>query len=127
MGKDNQFCKENIPIKIILYGTPISTNVVYRRHGNIIYMSAEGKGLKQIYQMQAKAQYRKELIYKLLKIEIWLYFKDNRRRDWDNWHKLSMDSLTGIVWEDDSQIKDSHVKMFIDKNNPRIELTISKL
>ena len=33
-----------------------------------------------------------------LEVTICLYFKDNRRRDWDNWHKLSMDALQGIVF-----------------------------
>ena len=60
-----------------------------------------------------------------LSIVIELYFSDKRIRDWDNWHKLSMDALTGIVWEDDSQIKEVTIRIMpIDKISPRIEVII---
>jgi Holliday junction resolvase RusA-like endonuclease len=36
-------------------------------------------------------------------------FCTKRRSDWDNFHKLSCDALSGIVYEDDSQIKDAYV------------------
>jgi crossover junction endodeoxyribonuclease RusA len=90
-------------------------------------MSAEGRALKQSYQIQAKAQYNDGIIYKALRIEILLYFKDKRRRDWDNFHKLSMDALNGIVWADNNQIKEVFIKMLISKQNPRIELTIEPI
>jgi len=37
---------------------------------------------------------------------------------------LSMDALTGVVWEDDSQIQVAHVYKDFDKDNPRIEIEI---
>lgn len=88
-------------------------------------MSNEGRKMKEMYQLQAKTQYRSNsALTGALQVTIKLYFKDHRRRDWDNWHKLSMDALTGIVWNDDSQIKHATVEMFIDKGDPRIELEI---
>jgi Holliday junction resolvase RusA-like endonuclease len=37
-----------------------------------------------------------------------------------------MDAMTGIIWEDDSQIKTAHIYIRpIDKENPRIVLTIT--
>lgn len=42
-----------------------------------------------------------------------------------NYHKISMDALTGIVWEDNSQIGDAVVHGRHDKGNPRMEITIS--
>lgn len=41
---------------------------------------------------------------KRLMVQIRLFMPDKRRRDIDNYFKLLLDSLTGIVWEDDSQI-----------------------
>jgi len=38
-----------------------------------------------------------------------------------------MDALTGIVWEDDSQIVEALVKKRYDKENPRIEIVINTL
>jgi crossover junction endodeoxyribonuclease RusA len=56
-------------------------------------------------------------------VTIALYFGDKRRRDIDNWHKILLDSLTGIVWKDDSQIQEMRVTKNIGK--PRIELTVN--
>jgi Holliday junction resolvase RusA-like endonuclease len=109
---------------LTLTGNPVSTNSLYRRHGHFIYMCKQGKDLKESYQWQAKSQWKGNPTTKDVEIEVRLYFKDNRRRDWDNWHKILCDSLTGIVWEDDSQIKKASVEKFIDKKNPRIEINI---
>jgi len=37
-------------------------------------------------------------------VKIGFHFSDKRRRDVDDYFKLLLDSLTGIIWEDDSQI-----------------------
>lgn len=111
-------------MKIILLGNPISTNVIYRRHKSIIYLSKEGKDLKNSYQWEAKSQFKKKPITSELEISVSLYFKDKRRRDIDNWCKILLDSLTGIVWVDDSQIRKMTIKKLMDKNNPRIELEV---
>lgn len=88
-------------------------------------MRKEAKELKESYVKQANEQYWCELLTWDLSVTIELYFWDKRKRDWDNWHKLTMDALTGVVWEDDSQIKSAHIYIRgIDKENPRIEVTI---
>jgi Holliday junction resolvase RusA-like endonuclease len=38
-----------------------------------------------------------------------------------------MDALTGIVYEDDSQITEAYVVKDYDKENPRIEINIKQL
>jgi crossover junction endodeoxyribonuclease RusA len=114
-------------IQICLKGNPISTNSLYKRHGNFIYMTTEGKKLKEYYQLESQRQYKGKLLTEKLEVKIKLYFKDNRRRDWDNWHKLTMDSMTEIIFKDDSQIRKGSVEMFIDKSNPRVEIEINSL
>lgn len=109
---------------ITLSGNPISTNQIYRRHGHIIYMSKEGKRLKQSYQWEAKAQWRGPPLTDKVAVDIKLYFKNNLRRDIDNWNKILFDSLTGIVWVDDKQIEKMSIQKLIDKSCPRIEITI---
>jgi len=52
------------------------------------------------------------------------YFPDNRKRDMDTHLKALQDSMTGIVYEDDSQINEMHVFKCIDKENPRVEVSI---
>ncbi len=116
---------------ITLKGEPKSSQNMYKMtcRGKFatMYMSKEGKDLKESYQWQAKSQWRKKLIKCDLEIEITLYFGTKRKSDWDNFHKLSMDSLTGIVWEDDSQIQRAVVEKRYDKLNPRIEIEVFPL
>jgi Holliday junction resolvase RusA-like endonuclease len=94
----------------------------------VYYMSAEGKKLKASYQQQAREQYKGAVIKKdvLLSIKIFLVFPDRRTRDFDNYNKILCDSLTGIIWEDDSQVVEAHIlkSLVIEPENPRIEITI---
>lgn len=116
-------------IKITLKGNPKSTNNIYRAvcRGRFpsLYLSKEGKGLKEDYQWQIKQQYKDKPLKEELSIVIRTYHGTKRKSDWDNFHKLSMDSLTGIVYEDDSQIVKATVEKFYDKDNPRIEIELS--
>ena len=52
------------------------------------------------------------------------YFGTKRKADLDNFNKLSLDALTGIVWHDDSQISDLRLRRGYDKERPRIEVTL---
>lgn len=114
---------------IILEGEPRSTNNIYksvcRGKFSTRYMTHEGKDLKESYQWQAKSQWKLPIIKGDIELSIKLYFGTKRKCDWDNFHKLSMDALTGIVWEDDSQIQKATVEKFYSKENPRIEIIIN--
>lgn len=56
-----------------------------------------------------------------------LYFGAKRKADWDNFHKLSMDALTGIVYLDDSQVVKATVTKRYDKQRLRIEINHAML
>lgn len=115
-------------MEIILKGNPISSQNAYWQHGKIRYMKKWAKATKDSYILQARNQYKAPPLCDNLSVYIRLYFKDKRVRDWDNWHKVSMDSLTWIIYEDDSQIKLATIQiMEQDKENPRIELIIDKV
>lgn len=111
-------------IEITLLGNPKSSSHIYRFHSRGGYMTKEGKAIKEDYILQAKQQYKGKPLKGDLFIEIALYFGDKRKRDWDNYHKLSMDALNDIVWEDDVQIQKATVIKGYDKENPRIEIEI---
>jgi len=115
-------------MKIILEGSPISTSTIYHYHckfGHPVgYMTAKGKALKEDYQWQIKSQFHGKPLKELLKVNIDIYFGTKRKADWDNFHKLSMDALSGLVWEDDSQVKEAHVFVKYDKERPRLEIEI---
>ena len=113
---------------ITLTGKPISTNSLYRYRcqGNFprMYMTAKGKDLKEQYFYEAKSQWKKKPLEGDVTVNVILYFGDKRKHDIDNYNKLVLDSLTGIVYFDDEQIQELNVIKQYDKENPRIEITI---
>lgn len=113
-------------IKINLLGKQISTQHAYWQFKNRRYMKAEAKLLKASYLLQAMSQYNGEIITWDLYAIIELHFKDKRRRDWDNRHKLSMDAMEWVIFKDDSQIKKVFVTKELDKENPRITIYLSE-
>lgn len=118
-------------MKIILKGNPRSTNTIYATmcRGNFPnrYMTNEGKSLKESYQWQAKSQIKsKELLPGDIEIQVQLYFGNKRKNDIDNFNKILYDSLTGIVWVDDSQIVKVTTEKLYDKKDPRIEINIKE-
>ena len=116
---------------ITLNGNPVSTQTVYkmRSFGKFVsmYMSKRGKDIKLSYQQQASEQWVGKPLEGNVEIDIKLYFGTKRKSDWDNFHKLSMDALSGIVWVDDVQIQKAVVEKFYDKDFPRIEIKIKEL
>ena len=88
-------------------------------------MTRRGKDLKKLYQLEAKNQYKGKVICGDCYIEIALFFKDKRRRDIDNYNKLVLDALEGIVYEDDKQIQKLTITKEISVSDPRIEIEIN--
>lgn len=115
-------------INIILKGQPKSTQHCYkyacRGTHPTMYMSKECKALKEDYMWQAKSQWNKETLKGELSVIINLFFGTKRKVDWDNFHKLSMDALEGIVYDNDNQIRSVIVTKGYDKENPRITIGI---
>ena len=118
-------------ISITLKGEPISTGSIYKSvcRGKFasVYMTTPGKTLKESYQWQAKAQYQGHPIESPVSVVMELFMGTKRKCDIDNFNKICFDSLTGIVWNDDSQIQQLIIKKSYDKEMPRIELTIHSL
>lgn len=113
-------------MKVVLFGNPLSTQTIYRYTcmGKIprLYMTKEGKELKKYYQLEIRNQYQGEIITDDIEMIITLFFKDGRRRDIDNYNKLVLDALEGIVYQNDSQIQTLGIKKDISADNPRIEI-----
>jgi len=114
-------------MKITLFGNPLSTQSLYRYTcmGKFprLYMTKQGKDLKEQYQLEAKNGYKGKVISTDgIEMEITLFFKDKRKRDVDNYNKLVLDSLEGIVFEDDSQIKKLTINKELSAINPRVQI-----
>ena len=103
---------------------PPSTNHMYgRTRFGGVYKTARYNSTKQDYGWLCKAQTR-DFYTCPITLEITAFFGDKRRHDADNIVKVTQDSLTGILWEDDSQISDLIVRKRYSKENPRLELRV---
>jgi Holliday junction resolvase RusA-like endonuclease len=111
-------------IKLTITGNPISVNKLYRGRR---FLTDEGEAIKADYYYQAREQYRGKPLAKRLNLSLETYFGSKRIRDIDNIAKALIDSLKGLVWEDDSQIDELHIFRRYDKKNPRVEITIKEL
>lgn len=100
-------------MNIILSGEPKSTQHIYglacRGRFPQRYMTPAGKTLKEQYQWEAKAQWKRKPLEGDIEVSITLYFGTKRKADLDNFNKLSLDALTDIAYEDDSQIAALHL------------------
>lgn len=62
-----------------------------------------------------------------LRLHALCYFPDRRKRDSGNYRKLCTDALSGIAYTDDSQlISETWERAAIDRENPRIEITLEE-
>jgi crossover junction endodeoxyribonuclease RusA len=96
----------------------------------ITYMPTYAADAKKSYQDLAKIQYSRQgglTLKNDLEIFVDVFFHDRTRRDLDNYFKVVIDSLTGIVWMDDVQIQKITGQKKFDKENPRIEIIIKVL
>lgn len=73
---------------------------------------------------RAKSQWNRPVTSKPLEVVIELYFGDRRIRDIDNYNKLILDALSGIVYKDDKQIQKLTITKYYDKEMPRAEVEI---
>ena len=90
-------------------------------------MTKQGKEMKEYYRSEAKKQYKGKVISEGCHMEITLFFKDRRARDVDNYNKLVLDALEGIVYEDDKQIQRLTVEKKLSLTDPRVEIIIQPL
>jgi Holliday junction resolvase RusA-like endonuclease len=60
-------------------------------------------------------------------VELDFFIGSKRRVDGDNLQKLVWDALTGIAWDDDSQIVEWQGHKHVDKTFPRTEILVWKV
>lgn len=117
-------------VSLTLTGEPKSTQTCYKYRcaGRFVqgYMDAKCKTLKKSYQKQIMTQYTGTPLKTPLKAVLALWHGTKRLSDIDNFNKLVLDSLTGLVYEDDSQIIELAIRKRYDKANPRVEIEITE-
>lgn len=83
---------------------------------------------KQGAEYQIKRQWKGSKLGGNLELRARCYFPDRRKRDSSNYTKMIEDAMSEIVYGDDSQLVKSTWELAgIDRENPRIEITITPL
>lgn len=104
---------------------PPSVNQLYKTNPRTgrVYLSKAGKDYKKAVKMAIK--WKDKPIDKPIKLKMYKYVPDRRKRDSDNLNKILWDSLTfsGLI-KDDSLIYDDRSIMSIDRKFPRVEIIL---
>lgn len=112
--------------KITLLGEPKSTQHIYKitcRPFPSLYMTPEGKAIKEDYAWQGKSQWgNKKPIDSPFGLTVNIYHKTKRKQDLDNFNKLWQDALNRICYTDDNLIHEMHLFKYHDPLSPRIEI-----
>ena len=114
--------KIELPLKAVSLNQAYPTNKMGRR-----YLCQEGKSFKEsvYYWIIGKCGYQPKEKDRF-EVFITFHFKDNRRRDIDDYFKLLLDVFTDAhYWLDDSQIISLWGRKFQGKEN-KIEIKIKK-
>lgn len=103
---------------------PPSANRYWRVAHNRIIVTNEAKAYKE------KVFYKLRHIFEPLRKDIAInvtVFRKYRRGDLDNFLKIMLDALEGIVYLNDSQIVEIHAFRDDDKDNPHVKVLAYEL
>ncbi len=89
----------------------------------------EYRQAKESAELSIKRQWRgRAILTAPLAVVARCYFPDRRKRDASNLSKMLGDAMSGIVYEDDSQVhRETYERSGIDRENPRVVITITPL
>jgi len=87
------------------------------------FLTKQAKEYKETVAWEVRAQYRGKPINTPVRLKIALWWPDKRRHDLDN-IKGFLDAMTGILYEDDSQIVELTITKAVDRENPRVVLEL---
>jgi crossover junction endodeoxyribonuclease RusA len=96
-----------------------------RKGGKGRYISAEGQAFKETVGLRC-AETGLEPMEGRVKLTIAVY-RPADRGDLDNYLKALLDGIKGYAYLDDKQVYVIHARKDMDRENPRVELTIEGL
>jgi len=102
---------------------PVSANRYWRNFRGRMVVSAEAKAYKEQVAWIARAA-GVEPATGNVAVTLRVY-RQAKRGDLDNSIKVSLDSLIGVAYADDSQIVRIVAERYDDKRNPRVEVEVT--
>lgn len=108
-----------------LYTKPVPLNQKFfiSRGRNIL--SSKYRDAKHALAQETRLKWIVEPHRGIVEMVVRFYFGDKRKRDVDAYVKILLDSMQGIVYEDDNQVHILHLFKHYDKDNPRTEVEIT--
>lgn len=98
-----------------------------RYDGHHYYTPEATRDWEESVAFQAGRQFRREPLKGDLGIEFVFFREDKRRVDIDNLEKAMLDGMSGVFFEDDSQVKVKKATLRYDEERPGVEVTIWEL
>jgi Holliday junction resolvase RusA-like endonuclease len=98
-------------------------NHYWKSSGHHRYISPEGRDFKRLLTTQAKRN-NFQLLEGDVEVRINWFKKGRERGDLDNILKVIMDSLNGIGYQDDSQVKSIIARMWEKTGNNGVEIQV---
>lgn len=96
---------------------PPSVNNYWKYTGRRVVTSPEAR----VYKQAIKLLVPQNLIKGRVALNISVY-RPAKRGDLDNYLKCLLDSLEGVLYENDSQVTEIHAFRYDDKDNPRVHV-----
>lgn len=109
---------------ITLYTKPIPVNQKFFIVKGRNILSKKYRDTKYALALETRSQAKFEPYRGNLAMNVMMYFGDNRKRDIDAYLKILLDSMEGIVYENDNQIVELHCFKEVDIKNPRTVIQI---
>lgn len=118
---------------ILTMELPTSINHLYGRNKfGSVYMKKEGKLYKEKMIKMIQEEVKKQNWIKA-EVDVFVFmdeviYMNTKGRDSDNLKKLLQDSITEseVVWHDDTFCLPKTNRIYIDKDNPRVEIILTK-
>lgn len=103
--------------QVLTLPVPPSANKYWVYTGRRVVTSPEARAYKDEVALLARGDIIRGHV--ALNVSV---FRPAQRGDLDNYLKIMLDALQGILYENDDQITEIHAFRYDDKDNPRVEL-----
>ena len=104
---------------------PPSANRYWRHVGKRVLLSREAREYRDACRLAAVAQHGDDLLSERVRVRADVYM--DLRGDLANREKQLMDALEGAVIVDDAQVWDLRLVRHLDRESPRVEVTIESM
>ena len=85
------------------------------------------RNYEKLVRDSAALAWRRPPLTEQIAITFHFYRASAGRADVDNLSKACMDSLQGVIFKNDNQVSVLHAEKHIDRENPRVEITVEEI